>query len=91
MAKQRIPEIDRLRAEVRRLNMTLIKKDRQITELRQVGVRLSKPEFIDSLNDILAEAKIDEPAGQGCGYAIHYDEAAVLALLPQELFLEPRL
>jgi len=34
-------------------------------------------EFIDNLNDILAEADVDEPAGRGCGHAISYDEDAV--------------
>lgn len=29
---------------------------------------------IENINDVLAEAKVDEPAGQGCGYSITFDE-----------------
>lgn len=41
--------------------------------------------FIDSLNDLLAEAEVDEPAGRGCGYAIHFDEVFVKKLLKEFL------
>lgn len=38
-------------------------------------------DFIYSLNDILAEAEVDEPAGRGAGYAIYYDEKCVKEML----------
>lgn len=37
--------------------------------------------FIDSLNDLLAEAEVDEPAGRDCGYAIRFDEKFVKQLV----------
>ena len=39
--------------------------------------------LIGDLNDILAEARIDEPAGRGCGHSIEYDEFAVRSLVRQ--------
>lgn len=32
-------------------------------------------QFIDNLNDILAEAEVDQPAGSGCGYSITISES----------------
>ena len=37
-------------------------------------------DFINSLNDIMVEADVDEPAGVGCGHAINYDEQAIRKL-----------
>lgn len=34
--------------------------------------------FIENLNDIMADAEVDEPAGCGCGYAIKFDEDEVI-------------
>jgi hypothetical protein len=33
--------------------------------------------FIEYLNDVLAEAQVEEPAGRGCGHAISWDEEKV--------------
>lgn len=32
-------------------------------------------QFIDNLNDVLAEAEVDQPAGSGCGYSITISES----------------
>lgn len=32
-------------------------------------------QFIDNLNDVLAEAEVDQPAGSGCGYSITIGES----------------
>lgn len=39
--------------------------------------------FIDDLNDMLTEAKVEEPAGRGCGYSIEFDEGQVKRYLTQ--------
>ena len=39
--------------------------------------------FIDDLNDTLTEAKVEEPAGRGCGYSIKFDEDQVRRYLIQ--------
>jgi len=40
-------------------------------------------EMIDSINDFLAEADVDQPAGTGCGYSITFDEEFMTRLLVQ--------
>ena len=42
-------------------------------------------EAIEGINDLLVEAKIEEPAGPHCGYAIQIDEAAISELLSKLL------
>lgn len=38
-------------------------------------------DFIYALQDVMAEAKVDEPAGYGAGYSVDYDECAVKSLI----------
>lgn len=38
-------------------------------------------DFIENLSDILVEADVEEPAGRGCGYAIHFDTDSIKAIL----------
>lgn len=40
-------------------------------------------EYIENINDLLAEASVDEPAGRGCGYSISFDEDIMESLLLQ--------
>lgn len=37
--------------------------------------------FIDELNDVMAESDVDQPAGQGCGYSIRFNEVMVKKLV----------
>lgn len=37
--------------------------------------------FIYALQDVMAEASVDEPAGRGAGHSIDYDEGAIKTLL----------
>lgn len=37
--------------------------------------------FIEDLNDVMAEAYVEQPAGPGCGYAITFNEDFVEKLL----------
>lgn len=49
------------------------RKDNLVDELQE--------DFIRGLEDVLAEAKVDEPAGQGCGYSIDFEDSLVVSLL----------
>lgn len=36
-----------------------------------------RDKLIEAIDDILVDARVEEPAGRGAGYAIHYDEVAL--------------
>lgn len=48
---------------------------------REEDIEEAKDCFIMDLHEELAEAKIDEPAGPGCGYSIDFNEESVRSLL----------
>lgn len=41
--------------------------------------------IIADMNDILVEAEVDQPAGQGCGYSITFNEVNMKKLLIDRL------
>lgn len=53
--------------------------------LKEEGEEELISDFIGSLNDVIAEANVDQPAGPGCGYSITFNEGQVVSLLKQFL------
>lgn len=41
--------------------------------------------IIADMNDVLVDAEVDQPAGQGCGYSIRFDEATMRKILLERL------
>lgn len=41
--------------------------------------------IIETINDVLIEADVEQPAGRGCGYSITFDEAQMKRLILDHL------
>lgn len=41
--------------------------------------------IIEDMNDVLVDAEVDQPAGQGCGYSITFNEVSMKKLLIDRL------
>lgn len=45
--------------------------------------KVAMDKLIQNINDVVAEAEVDQPAGSGCGYAISFDEDQVAKYVKQ--------